>query len=277
MLDIKSQYEEKGWVQVPNCIPVKFIEECRIHLSEVVLTIAKANGVEIHDDTSLNDQFNFLCNHDRSLGGMVYDCMRYHPIMLEMSIAPGILETIKKLLNSKMLFHVYDQMQFRIDRKDEDQFQLKWHQDYWYNNTSINALTVWVPLFDTPLDMGPMQIIDGSHKEPSKVRIDPNFKTKWDQNRLITLAEDIPYDSGHCEPCNSGSAIFMNALTMHRSGMNTSKHNRFTFVLRYADLFDPELISKRWKAGIMPGHVSLIKQRPELISNLDELKKYGVI
>lgn len=125
--------------------------------------------------------------------------------------------------------------------------------------------------------MGPMQIIDGSHREPTKVRIDPNFKTNWDQNRLITLAEDIPYDSGTCEACTAGSAIFMNALTMHRSGMNTSENNRFTAVLRFADLFDPELIGKRWKAGIMPGYVSLIKQRPELISNLDELKKYGVI
>jgi ectoine hydroxylase-related dioxygenase (phytanoyl-CoA dioxygenase family) len=277
MKNLKSQYDEKGWIQVPNCIQKKFIEEFRNGLSDVISIIAKANKFEVDSSVSVNEQFNQLCNYDRRLGGMVYDCMRYHPLMLEMSTNSVILDIINNLLEPNLLFHVYDQMQFRIDRKNENQFQLKWHQDYWYNNTSIHALTVWIPLFDTHLGMGPMQIIDGSHIEPTKVRIDPNFKTNWDQNRLITLAEDIPYDSGNCEACSAGSAIFMNALTMHRSGMNNSDHNRFTIILRFADLFDPELMGKRWKAGIMPGHVSLLKQRPELISNLDELKKYGAI
>lgn len=142
MENLKYQYEEKGWVQVPNCLPSIFIDKFRKSLSEVILVIAKANEVKVDSGISVNEQFNYLCNHDRRLGGLVYDCMRYHPIMLEMSTTSAILDIINKLLAPKLLFYVYDQMQFRIDRKNEDQFQLKWHQDYWYNNTSIHALTV---------------------------------------------------------------------------------------------------------------------------------------
>jgi ectoine hydroxylase-related dioxygenase (phytanoyl-CoA dioxygenase family) len=181
------------------------------------------------------------------------------------------------LIEPQKLFHVHDQLHFRIDRKGEDRFQLQWHQDYWYNNTSTRAVTVWIPLFDTTLDMGPVQFIDGSHRVVTKVKIDPHYKTHWDQNKLITLAEEIPYEAGNNRACHAGSAVFLNALTMHRSGRNTSDRNRFSIVLRYADLFDPELVGKRWKARIMPGHVSLIHQRPDLIANMDELKATGAL
>jgi ectoine hydroxylase-related dioxygenase (phytanoyl-CoA dioxygenase family) len=275
MEHVKSNYEKVGWVQVANVIPFDFLEVCREELTEVIDTVAASKGLEFGPHDTLNGRFNALCEHDRGLGGMVYDCMRYHPLVQAMAGQKQILEIARQLLAPKLLFHVHDQLQFRIDRKGEDRFQLQWHQDYWYNNTSTQAITVWIPLFDTSLGMGPVQFIDGSHHQTAKVRIDPDFKTDWDQNKLITLAEAIPEESGGCIPCPAGSAVFMNALTMHRSGRNTTESCRFTIVLRYADLFDPELIGKRWKAGISPGNVSLLKQRPDLVANLDELKAKG--
>ena len=272
-----SAYDENGWIQIENVIPLDFISECRSQISEVVFAVAESHGVDLSSHPTLNEQFNAICAHDRALGGMVYDCMRYHPLMQRMSTEPKIVEIACELLKPKRLFHVHDQLHFRIDRSGEDRFQLQWHQDYWFNNTSTRAVTVWIPLFETTVDMGPMQIIDGSHRDATKVRIDPKYKTNWDMNKLITLAEDIPYEKGRCAPCPAGSAVFLNALTMQRSGRNDTSRNRFTIVLRYADLFDAELVKKRWKAGIMPGHVSLISQRPDLISNLEELEQNGAL
>jgi len=277
MKEIKARYDEYGWVQILDVIPIQVLEESRQQLSQVIQQIAHSKGLNINENQSINEQYNMLCSTDRSLGGMVYDCMRFHPLMQVMSTQPKILEIVKALISPKLLFHVHDQLHFRIDRRNEDKFQLQWHQDYWYNNSSTYAVTVWIPLFDTSIDMGPMQIIDRSHTEAVKVKVDPNFKTNWDQNRLITLAKEIPLDKGNCYPCSAGSAIFMNALTLHRSGKNVSDKNRFTIVLRYADLFDPELIEKRWKMGIMPGQVSLLKTRPDLVDNLTELRLNGAL
>ena len=117
-----------------------------------------------------------------------------------------------------------------------------------------------------------MQIINGSHLlGPKKVIIDPNYKSDWDQNSLIKAAEPIDFESGSALACTAGSVVFLNALTMHRSGLNLSDYPRFTIILRYADLYDQELISKRWKAGISPGQVSLLDQRPDLVANMDQL------
>lgn len=276
-MDIRTEYNTNGWIQVPDVVPLPFIQACRDHLGQVIDEVANTRCLDLSRHHDLNARFNALCDHDRSLGGMVYDCMRYHPVMQEMAAQPKVIDVLQHLLQPKKLFHVHDQWQFRIDRREEDRFQLQWHQDYWYNNTSTQAITVWIPLFDTTSDMGPVQFIDGSHRVVAKVKIDPQYKSRWDQNKLITLAEDIPYQAGRNKPCPAGSAVFLNALTMHRSGRNMSDRNRFSVVLRYADLFDKELIGKRWKAGIMPGHVTLINQRPDLIANMDELKATGAL
>lgn len=272
MVNNKKNYLEYGWVQVKNVIPEETLEFYRSQVSDVIRMVARSKNLDLDPGIDVREQFNALCRYDRFYGGLVYDCLRYHPLMQNISNEKKLIDICNSLIDPELLFHVHDQIQFRIDRRSEERFQLEWHQDYWYNNTSTKAITAWIPLFDVNLESGPMQIINGSHLlGPRKVIIDPNYKSDWDQNRLIRAAEPIDFESGSALACPAGSVVFLNALTLHRSGSNFTDYPRFTIILRYADLYDDELISKRWKAGISPGQVSLLEQRPDLVVNMDQL------
>ena len=275
--EIKTTFERDGFVRVGNCLPRDLVDGYLAGIREVIDHVASRQNVKLSNEMSIDAAFNTLCEANRAFGGMVYDCMRLHPLMPALAAHPRIVEIAAQLLDARLCFHVHDQVHFRIDRRDEERFQLTWHQDYWYNNTTAHAVTAWIPLVDVPTDKGPMRFIPGSHHAPLPVRVDPQFHKIWDMSRLILPADPIEFDAGVDAPAEAGDVVFLHALSVHRSGLNRSDGNRFTVVLRFSDLLHDELVDKRWKIGVRVGWASLIEQRPDLIRNYAELQQSGAV
>jgi ectoine hydroxylase-related dioxygenase (phytanoyl-CoA dioxygenase family) len=276
-LEIKTAFDIDGFVVVKGCLPRALVDDYLSQVREVIDHVAARQNVPLCSDMTTDDAFNALCEANRAFGGMVYDCMRLHPLMPALAAHPKIVDTAAELLDARLCFHVHDQVHFRIDRKDEERFHLTWHQDYWYNNTTAHAVTAWIPLVDVPAEKGPMRFIPGSHAAPLPVRVDPQFHKKWDMSRLILAADPIAFDAGVDVPAEAGDVVFLHALSVHRSGLNQCDGNRFTVVLRFSDLLHDELVDKRWKIGVRVGWASLIEQRPDLIRNYDELRQTGAV
>jgi hypothetical protein len=275
--EIKSAYATDGFVRVKACLPPALVDGYLGEVRAVIDHVAARRGVALSHDMTTDEAFNTLCAANRALGGMVYDCMRLHPLMPALAAHPRITEIAADLLDAKLCFHVHDQVHFRIDRRGEERFHLTWHQDYWYNNTTAHAVTAWIPLVDVPAEKGPMRFIPGSHAAPLSVRVDPQFHHKWDMSRLILPADPIAFEAGVDVPAEAGDVVFLHALAVHRSGLNQCDENRFTVVLRFSDLLHDELVDKRWKIGVRVGWASLIEQRPDLIRNYDELRQSGAV
>ena len=51
----------------------------------------------------------------------------------------------------------------RMDHPGEDTYLSPWHQEYPYNLTSDNAVTLWLPLVDVDLANGCLLLAPGSH------------------------------------------------------------------------------------------------------------------
>jgi hypothetical protein len=274
---LKTAYDRDGFVRAAGCLPRAFVDDCLGEVRAVVEQIARRQGIDVSGAATTDEAFNALCDADRAFGGMVYDCMRFHPLIQRLASHPAIVETAAALLEAKLCFHVHDQVQFRIDRRDEERFHLDWHQDYWFNNSTSHAVTAWIPLVDVPLAKGPVRFIPGSHREALQVRADPNMHAKWDQNALFKVADPIAFDAGEDVPADAGDVVFLHALSVHRSGLNQTAQNRFTVLVRFSDLMHEELMAKRWKTGLRVGWASLIAQRPDLIRNYDELIETGAV
>lgn len=275
--EIKSAFEADGFVRVKECLPRTLVEDYLGQIREVIDHVAASRNMPLSSEMTTDEAFNALCAVDRSFGGMVYDCMRLHPLMPALAAHPRIVEIATELLEAKLCFHVHDQVHFRIDRKNEERFNLTWHQDYWYNNSTTHAVTAWIPLVDVPIEKGPIRFIPGSHRSILPIEVDPQFHNKWDMSRLILPADPIAFDAGIDVPAEAGDVVFIHALSAHRSGLNQVDGNRFTVVLRFSDLLHDELVDKRWKIGLRVGWASLIEQRPDLIRNYDELKQSGAV
>jgi ectoine hydroxylase-related dioxygenase (phytanoyl-CoA dioxygenase family) len=268
---IQKCYAAHGLVVIKKLLDDDTLRNLRDFAVKVTYKRAQTAGIDLPEGLSLDDAFNRMCAVNRALGGNVFDCLRAHPGTIKLISDKLIVSYIELLLGTRDIYYAIDQINFRIDRKNEERFALPWHQDHWWTNTSKTAITVWYSLFDVPHEVGPMSFILGSHKQLANIRIDPYYKVKWNQYKLFEIAEPINEDHAIEVPVEAGDVVFLHALALHRSGRNQSDRNRWTVVTRYADLFDPEFVARGWKSGIRIGYTSLVETDPNCIVNLHEV------
>ena len=96
------------------------------------------------------------------------------------------------------------------------------HQDTFYLPDCPRMWTVWVPLSDTPLPVGPLGGVAGSHRQ------------RWahiDAGTGIDMPRDVRWHTGHARP---GAALLFNAATVHCAWSNMSPDlARLSLDIRY--------------------------------------------
>lgn len=114
-----------------------------------------------------------------------------------------------------------------------------WHADraYWPTCSSHNMITMWIPLQDCTIDMGPVFYIEGSHKWKEDLRL-RKFYNFNDQN-----LDDLDDFLKHEKPNNAripmtlkkGQISVHHGYTIHASRPNTSNRDRIAFAVHLQD------------------------------------------
>jgi ectoine hydroxylase-related dioxygenase (phytanoyl-CoA dioxygenase family) len=107
-----------------------------------------------------------------------------------------------------------------------------WHVDqYYWPLSSELTVTAWIPLQDTPVEMGPLSFASGSQLFPAL----RDLSIGDDSERLIQEAmerERFPYVQ---EPFALGDVSFHYGLTFHRAPANLSDRPRRVMTVIYID------------------------------------------
>ncbi|AYY13316.1 phytanoyl-CoA dioxygenase [Actinobacteria bacterium YIM 96077] len=107
-----------------------------------------------------------------------------------------------------------------------------WHADqYYWPLSSDRTCTVWIPLQDTPLDMGPLSFAVGSHR----FEFGRDLKISDESERALQEALDeaqFPVDE---EPYELGDVSFHMGWTFHRAGRNVGTEARRVMTVIYMD------------------------------------------
>ena len=109
----------------------------------------------------------------------------------------------------------------RLDRPHDTQFSTPAHQDWWYSMLSDRAVVIWTGIGTMDPQMGPVEVIPGSH-----------------QNGVVAFR---PYEAGHewfeCATApGPDEVVVFDQRLVHRSGANRSTRIRVSVQLRYNDL-----------------------------------------
>ena len=105
-----------------------------------------------------------------------------------------------------------------------------WHADQYYLPVSNNnVVTAWVPLQDTPLEMGPLAFCEKSH------RFHHGRDLEIGDESEITLKEALKKFSKNNSPFALGDVSFHAGWTFHRAEANTSKQPREVMTIIYID------------------------------------------
>jgi ectoine hydroxylase-related dioxygenase (phytanoyl-CoA dioxygenase family) len=146
-----------------------------------------------------------------------------------------------------------------------------WHADqYYWPLSSDKIITAWVPLQNTPLEMGPLAFCEKSHR----FQIGRDLEIS-DESEL-TLKEALTVFRMEENPFELGDVSFHAGWTFHRAGSNSTSRPREVMTVIYMDenmrLAAPKNKDQvndtnRWCPGVSVGEVIASPLNPVLFSN----------
>jgi ectoine hydroxylase-related dioxygenase (phytanoyl-CoA dioxygenase family) len=150
-------------------------------------------------------------------------------------------EVVKNLVFSKRLAKIAAElMQADGVRIYHDQALFKeggggitpWHADqyYWPLETD-KTITAWIPLHQTPLELGPLEFSAGSHQivEGRDLEISDESEAAIQQKLRVTDFKHV------IEPFDIGEVSFHSGWVFHRAGANTTDQMRKVMTVIYMD------------------------------------------
>jgi hypothetical protein len=148
------------------------------------------------------------------------------------------------------------------------------HYDIVYmGRGTTNLYTLWTPFGDTPIEMGTLAVLLGSHKWEhvrstyGKMDVDRDRTEGWFSSDPIELVDKFG-GRWATAPFEAGDAIFFGMFTMHASTVNVTNRMRISCDTRYQ--LSSEAVDQRWIGRNFTAHDSASGQP---IKSIKEAKK----
>lgn len=138
---------------------------------------------------------------------------------------PALKRVMKMLVGEELLIH--PKPIGRLIFPNCDRLVVHAHQDYRFMDGDPECFTVWIPLHDCPIDLGPLQILEGSHRF--------GFQSHDKTNLLVP---EIPEGTALGDEwvggaINAGDVLIFHSLTVHAASPNASSQLRISLDCRF--------------------------------------------
>jgi Phytanoyl-CoA dioxygenase (PhyH) len=223
-------YEEHGWFITPKkVIPDEFIDEAilgseKFYLGERDATLPYSTGYSNwkpgDGDAIRNNEFVSLQKKE----------------LRQLALQPIIGAIAARLAKTKRIRIFEDQLVYKAPQAKDSKGVVGWHTDraYCSNSTSDNLLAAWIPFHDCDESIGPLVVIDGSHKwsgtEHLRYFNQKNLKEveqKFRQEGQIVVEVPMIVKKGHIS--------FHHCGTIHGSYANYSNSIRLAMAVHLQD------------------------------------------
>lgn len=216
MNQIKDYYNDEGYFLAKGLLATE-------DLAEIEARAKKSISINWKLIANLNDPaWVKHATENPALVTKVYDDMRDDEVFIKLGKLPKIKHLVNKLIPLPKL---YKKVPFRIDVPFEAKELAFWHQDDFYVKGNDEELTVWIPLFDTKVQQGCLQVMPRSHiggKVPHTLKVGKKTLPASGYENEIRYVE-----------MNRGDALFFSSFLLHQSSLNISDEIRYSIQLRY--------------------------------------------
>ena len=233
MKTIRDQIDEQGYCVVDG-IEAGAVAGLRSRFFEVWHAIASAHGWgEIRTDADVVR----LYQTRKDIWIAAVEQFPYLPDLVGQSANPRLVE-LARLAGVRSPAISGFGVALLVNMPEDDKRLYRAHQDITFIPGSLNSVTIWVPLQDSPAPLGPLEVVPGSHKLGL---LETNGVTDVKKNELLKPFPDkafIPV------PIVAGQCILFSKFLVHRSGRNRTQDVRISLQFRYNDLASPEYQSR---------------------------------
>lgn len=251
--DIVDAYQHDGIVKLllPKHLDdarTDLIEEIRVWLGAVAGVTCKANEIP--------GQLVALGRADRPLLGKLYKLSRRLPSARRIASDRWFEDVAAQIMRTRLV-SCCTFVNLRFDLPDEERYLSPIHQDFPYIQGSLNGITIWLPLFDTPLSLGPPAWVPGSHHwGVLKVREFTLGQAGGSGAKSFELAEKSKIEQGAAfvnMAVAAGEALVFSTLLVHRSCPNATNLARVNIQVRFDDALAPESLERGYPEGLYLG------------------------
>lgn len=142
---------------------------------------------------------------------------------------PALRRIMKMLIGDRLLVH--PKPIGRLIFPQCDRLTVHAHQDYRFIGGDPECFTAWIPLHDCPVDVGPLQILEGSHRLGVMYHEDENLHVpEIPATQTANVGED--WVGGEI---NAGDVLIFHSLTVHAASPNLSTQMRISLDCRFQD------------------------------------------
>jgi len=215
----------KGYVLVRNVLPRPDISKV---LSEVAEVLSRAEWLNpAHDPADRIANAAAACGDPdpafKTTYREVFNLESFHALPHH----PQLKAVMKMIVGERVLIH--PKPIGRLIFPNSERLRVHAHQDYRFMNGDPECYTVWIPLHDCPTEVGPLQILEGSHHFGFQTHIDENLHVP----EIPSGAEMGDEWAGG--DINAGDVLIFHSLTVHAAAPNLSDRMRISLDCRFQD------------------------------------------
>jgi Phytanoyl-CoA dioxygenase (PhyH) len=211
-----QRFDADGFIRLPQALAPDVV---RSYEPEITAKVIERNTMHLPFQARSTFQRAFL---------QVMNLWRHSDRVRELVHSPRLARLAAELLGVQAVRLYHDQALY----KEPGGGITPWHADqYYWPLDSDRTCTIWLPLQDTPLEMGPLSFAAGSHR--LALGRDLPISSESEEQIQRALAErEVPVVQ---EPFRLGDASVHQGWTFHRAAANTTREPRRAMTIIYMD------------------------------------------
>lgn len=222
---LRAPLRSRGYILIRGLLPQKDVRQVLVEVTKIV----SAAGWLLPDYDPLNRTANLsaACGDPdpafKRTYQEVFNLAQFHALPHH----PELQRVMKMIVGDRLLIH--PKPIGRLIFPNCERLRVHAHQDYRFMGGDPECFTVWIPLHDCPIEMGPLEIMEGSHRSGFIAHEDENLHVP--EIPASTAGEGDWVGSPVC----AGDVLIFHSLTVHAALPNLSKQIRISLDCRFQD------------------------------------------
>lgn len=252
--DAIRRFDEQGFVRLPNVLSPDTIEHFE---PEITARVIELNTLHLPMEERSTYQKAFL---------QVTNLWQHSEVVRQLVFSRRLARIAAELLRVDGVRLYHDQALY----KETGGGITPWHADeYYWPFSSDRCCTAWIPLQDTPLEMGPLGFATGSHR----FEFGRDLQISDESEQRLQEAIGRQGFEVSIEPYAIGDVSFHLGWTFHRANPNRTDVPRRAMTIIYLDaemtVAEPKNENQEgdlasWMPGAQPGEVPETPLNPVL-------------
>ncbi len=209
-------YRENGFIRLKNVLSPETI---RAYAPEITRKVHELNTLHLPMEQRTTYQKAFL---------QVMNLWTKSDVVREFVFSRRLARIAAELMGTRGVRMYHDQALYKEGRGGFT----PWHADqYYWPLASAHAVTAWIPLQATPLELGPLAFAPGSHRYDlgRDLQISDQSEAKIEKKLLAANLGQVE------EAFELGEVSFHSGWTFHRAGRNLTGRPREVMTVIYMD------------------------------------------